>query len=118
MKKISAFIIGLLISPVKTFAAWTLIPETGNLADKFRSGEFELNDIAEFGLYIIQILIQVAGMIAVILIMVGGYRYVIGSFYEEKEGGKNTLKYSIAGFAVCVLSWIIVQVLVSFLTSA
>jgi len=114
MKKVSLIvIISLFFAPKAN--AWAIIPE--RMYKKFQSGNFEPTDLIEFGLHLIQLLIEVAGASAVVLIMIGGYRYVIGSFMEEKEGGKNTLKYAIFGFVVCILSWIIVDLIITFLTS-
>lgn len=98
--------------------AWSIIPdEDEGLKKAFQTGEFSLDLIMKFGFYIIQTLIELAGVVAVIMIMVGGYRYVIGSLSEDKESGKNTLKFSLIGFAVAVLSWIIVDFVITFFTT-
>lgn len=117
MKKLFFILFAFIISIPNTLAAWTLIPETGGLADNFKSGNFGTQDIIAYGLHLIKILIEIAGVIAVILVMIGGYKYVIGSFSDQKESGKNTILYALIGFAICVLAWIIVDLIVTFLTT-
>lgn len=96
---------------------WTLIPRDGKIAEAFKTGDFTTELIIKFGLHIIQLLIEIAGVVAIILVMIGGYRYVIGSFSEEKEGGKNTITYALIGFATCILAWVIVDLVITFLTT-
>ncbi|MCT4591914.1 MAG: pilin [Candidatus Gracilibacteria bacterium] len=115
MKKFFAFWLTFLATCKSAYADWSVIP--GSMYDKFKTGEFTTDDIIEFAMHIMQLLIELAGVFAVLMIMIGGYRYVIGSFYDDTDEGKNTLKYSIIGFAVCILAWIIVEFIIKFLTT-
>ena len=97
--------------------ATTLIPSEGNLADKFVSGKFEIYDIGEYVIYLIEFLIYFAGGIAVLFVIVGGYKYMIGGASDDKEAGKKTIGYALAGFAIAVLAWVIVNFVQVWLTS-
>lgn len=88
----------------------SLLPSTGGLADKIRSGDIHLSDLPAFISYFIEITIVFAGMIAFLMIIVGGYQYIVGGVYSDmREQGKTTLIYAISGFALAMLSYAIVN---------
>jgi len=103
----------------------TIIPQLGDIeseegvdfADKFRMGQFELYDLGTYAQYLIETLIIFAGGIAVLFIIIGGYKYMIGSISDDKEAGKKTIGYALAGFAVAVLAWTIINFVQVWLTS-
>lgn len=98
----------------------TLIPTTENnpdLAAKFKDGSFEIYDIGPYIIYLIEFLIYIAGGIAILFVVIGGYKYMIGGVSDDKEAGKKTIGYALAGFAVTVLAWVIVNFVQVWLTS-
>ena len=59
---------------------------------------------------IVNTLIFVAGIIAVIFIIVGGLRYILSQGDEKAvEGAKNTVLYSVIGLVVVILAYAIVN---------
>lgn len=78
------------------------------LADMIRSGDIHLRNIPCFIKYFSQMLIAVAGSLAVIFVMFGGYRYVLGKD-EDKESAKKTITYALMGLAVSLLAWILID---------
>ena len=91
MKKLLITIVGMFISVQKSSAndlEWSIIPS--GMSTKFEDGKFTTGDIVDFGFHIIKLLIDIAGVVALILIMIGGYKYVIGSYTDDKESEKNT----------------------------
>lgn len=59
---------------------------------------------------IINILSWAVGVISVIMIMVGGFKYVTSNGDNSKvTSGKNTIIYALIGLAIVALSQIIVQ---------
>jgi hypothetical protein len=88
-----------------------------SLAEKFRTGEFELYDLGTYVQYLIEFLIYLAGGIAVLFIVIGGYKYMVGSISDDKEAGKKTIAYALGGFAIAVLAWTIVNFIQVWLTS-
>ena len=98
----------------------TIIPteeQNKNLAEKFATGEFELYDLPEYVIYLIEFLIYIAGGISVLFVVIGGYKYMIGGASDDKEAGKKTIGYALAGFAISVLAWTIVNFVQVWLTS-
>ena len=68
---------------------------------------------------IINILLYIAGTIAVVFVIIGGYLYVTsGGNEEQAEKGKKTLINAILGVVVIVLSYVVINVLVNLLTTS
>jgi hypothetical protein len=88
----------------------SLLPSTGDLVQKIRTGEIHLSDIPAFISYFIEIAISFAGIVAFLMIIVGGYQYIIGGIYSDmREQGKTTLIYAISGFVLSMLAYAIVN---------
>jgi hypothetical protein len=103
----------------------TLLPSEASggkyqeLVGKIKTGEIELSDLPLFALYFIEIAVVAAGMIAFIMIIYGGYQYVVGGVVSEmKEKGKTTLSYAIGGLVVSLLSYAIVSLIQLAATSS
>lgn len=88
------------------------------MRDVFRSGQFEWLDIVRFLFHLIELLLTVAGSIAVILIMIGGFQYIFGSMSGSKEKGATTLKNAVTGFIVILSAWIIVDFITTLFTTS
>ncbi len=103
----------------------TIIPQPNEInsegeidfASKFRMGKFELYDLGTYARYLIETLIVFAGGIAILFIVIGGYKYMVGSISDDKEAGKKTIGYALAGFAIAVLAWTIINFVQVWLTS-
>lgn len=90
---------------------FSVLPRFGELADKIRSGNIQLNDIPDFIASFIEAAILFAGVVAFLMILIGGYQYIIGGVYSDmREQGKSTLTYAIAGFILSMLSYAIVTI--------
>ena len=107
--KIFLLALAMLLLPIfaqPVFAAGTtIIPQLGDVkegevdfADKFRLGKFELYDLGTYARYLIETLIIFAGGIAILFVVIGGYKYMVGSISDDKEAGKKTISYALAGF--------------------
>lgn len=107
-------------------SAQTLIPEVGqpeiapgcgDLGAKFQTGNFEIADIPCYATYLTQTIIYLAGVLAVLFVVVGGYQYVsAGAMEENRESAKKTITYALVGLAVTVLAWTVVNVWQVFIT--
>ena len=96
-------------------------PTTGNtpLGDlDFSEGNVHLRHIPGLILHWIQVLLQLAGTFAVVMIMVGGAQYMIGAVSNDKEQGKKTLTYALGGLAVAFFAWWIVELIQVWMTTA
>jgi len=82
----------------------------GCLAQKIRSGDIHLSDVPAFITYFIEMAIILAGIVAFLMIIIGGYQYIVGGIYSDmREQGKTTLIYAISGFVLALLSYAIVN---------
>lgn len=67
---------------------------------------------------IIQIMIAVGGILCIIFIIVGGFKFVTSGGDEKKlASAKGTLTYAIVGLIVIILAFVILQVVQYFLES-
>lgn len=65
---------------------------------------------------IVQILLVVAASVAVIFLIIGGYRYVVAHGNEEQmEAAKKTMTGAIIGIIVIVLSFTIITIIANIL---
>jgi len=79
----------------------------GSSCDPNAPGQTGVDDIIKTGISILSIIVGVA---AVIMIIVGGLRYVIsGGDAGSISSAKNTIMYAIVGLVVAALAQIIVQ---------
>jgi|SRR3989344_9253028 len=63
---------------------------------------------------IISLLLLVAGAIAVLFVIVGGYQYITAAGNEENaEKGRKTLVNAIIGVVIIVLAYVIINVIVN-----
>ncbi|PJC37178.1 hypothetical protein CO046_01960 [Candidatus Peregrinibacteria bacterium CG_4_9_14_0_2_um_filter_53_11] len=87
------------------------------LACAVRTGRIHLYMIPFFITYLISFLLGLAGLIAVLFVVYGGFRYVVGGITEDKESGKKTLFHALLGLVVALSGWIIVNLIQIALTS-
>jgi hypothetical protein len=67
---------------------------------------------------IINIILAVAGAISVMFLIIGGFQYILSGANEDlAKRGKTTLKNSIIGLIIIVLSYTVVSVVYNTLTN-
>ena len=104
-------VVSLLAFPVSVSAALPPPPDVGlpgnsndNVSDVITS-------------FITNILLPLAGLIAVFFLIIGGYQYMTSAGNEElAERGKRTLQNAIIGLVIIILSYAIVTVISNSLT--
>ncbi len=95
----------LVIAPLAASAQLN-IPSSGN------TGLPEDSNISNFILRIINILLAIVGLIAVLFLIIGGFRYITAGGNEETaESGKKTIINAIIGIIIVILSFVIVRVI-------
>lgn len=82
-----------------------------------KTGKIRLFMMPFFVTYLIQFLLQIAGLIAVLFIVYGGFKYVTGGLIEDKESGKKAVIHAIIGLLVALSAWIVVNFIQMALTS-
>ena len=88
-----------------------------DIGGKIQCGTVSLNDVPILIIYLIQWVLTLAGSIAVIMIMVGAFQYMLGGVTDDKERGKKTLIYAIGGLVVAFMAWWIVELVQVWITS-
>lgn len=79
------------------------------------SGGVSINKVIKV---IINILSAVVGVVAVIMLIVGGFKYITsGGDSNKVSGAKNTIIYAIIGIAIVALAQFIVQFVLNKVTS-
>lgn len=67
-------------------------------------------------LRIVQILLAIAGLVAVIFLIIGGFRYITAGGNEEtSESAKKTITNAIIGIVIIILAFVIVRVIANAL---
>lgn len=101
--------------------AFVIIQALGNYLEvQDRSGSYVgnspvVNPIAsnDFGALLIRMLVgflSVAGLFAIFMVIVGGYKYITARGNEEQAASaKSTLQWAVIGVAVILLSYVIVR---------
>jgi hypothetical protein len=82
-----------------------------------KTGYVRLYMIPYFVTYIIQYLLGIAGLIAVLFMVYGGFTYVTGGISEDKETGKKVIMHALIGLIISLSAWIIVNFVQVALTS-
>ncbi len=76
-------------------------------------------DLAGIIIKILDFLLGIAFLIAVLMLVLGGFRYITSAGNEETAGkGKKTIFNALIGIAIVILSYVIVQVVNKTLSSA
>lgn len=92
--------------------------DNAGLIDRIRTGQLTLSDIPNFISYYIQVGIAVAGIVAFLMLLYGGYQYIIGGVYSDmREQGKQTITYAIGGLVLSLLAYGIVSIVQLFATA-
>ena len=98
-------------SPLAAFAQGLLVPGQPTGLPSAGGGT-----AGAFILYIINILLGVVGIIAILFIIIGGFRYITSAGSEEAaESGKKMITNAIIGLVVVILSYVIIRVIMNAL---
>lgn len=90
--------------------------ETKDLSERIKRGDVHLVDIFIILVKMIDLVTKLAGTIAVLFLIYGGYQYMLGGLTDDKEGAKKTIQYAITGLIVTFMAYVIVNlVTVQFL---
>lgn len=69
--------------------------------------------------FVINIILSVTALIALLFLIIGGFWYITSAGNEETaEKGKNTVINAIIGLVIIALSYVIVRVVINFVTSS
>jgi hypothetical protein len=120
MKKLTSFQIAQVATLVLTFVFALAPVALAQFSTPSAGGTGLPNDtsISQFILKIINIALAVAGLIAVLFLIIGGFRYITSAGNEETaEQAKKIIINAIIGVVVIILSFVIVRVISTALLS-
>lgn len=120
MKKISIFKVAQVTALVLTFVFALAPVALAQFTTPNAGGTGLPNDssVSQFILKIINIALAVAGLIAVLFLIIGGFRYITSAGNEETaEQAKKIIINAIIGVVVIILSFVIVRVISNALIS-
>ena len=84
----------------------------------FATGDLHFDCIPRYIGYLIKFAVGMAAGFFLTGILIGGYKYAMGSVTAEgKEGGKKQLTGAILGFVVVILSYLLVDTIIATLAS-
>lgn len=118
--KTSAILLGTSASLVanRAFAAVTSDTQTGvtDVQNQTNVGATDLNAIIGT---VINTLLAVIGVAAVIMLIIGGFRYVFSQGNEKAvSGAKDTILYAIIGIVIAVIAFAVVNFVLANLSKA
>lgn len=111
-KQISAILLLVLLTPLLASAqGFTLPTSPSGLPSESKASDLIIR--------IINIGLAIAGLVAVLFLIVGGFRYITAAGNEESsEAAKKIIINSIIGIVVIILSFVIVRVIANALISS
>ena len=129
MKKLSNYLIsGLVISSIVTVMAQAPVLAAnifdGGLQSGLQQGktsEMPTTIFGNTGIFtrIVSVMLFTVGILSIIMLIFGGLRYIISNGDSKKvEAAKNTILYAIIGLIVAIMSYAIVNFVVSSFTTS
>lgn len=101
--------------PIDPFANPGLIPASGAIGNcSFITGDFHFHCIPLYVAYLIQLTFGMIGGFALMELIKGGYQVMWSNLPGgDKEGGKNRIKNALVGFAVSLLVFTLIDLILS-----
>ena len=87
------------------------------LSCALKTGHIKFWMIPFFIRNMLQFLLQLAGLISVLMVLVGAYFYIAGGLTDDKEKGRRIIGFAIGGLVLTVLSWVIVNLVLLVLSA-
>ncbi len=86
-------------------------PDPNQLCNPFESnsGSKKISSFAQFAIFVLNVFSGLAGIVSIVYIVFSGFRFITSQGNEETvESAKRGLQWSVIGFVVILLSYIIV----------
>ena len=87
-----------------------------DLAGRIQTGTVEVTDVLFFIVKLIDLVSMLAGSICVLMLLYGGYQYMISGITDDKESAKKTFRYALTGLVITFLAYLIVNLVFSQFT--
>ena len=80
------------------------------------SGNIHMFMIPFYIVFFIEFLVNIAGIVAVLFIIIGGFYYATSGVSDKKDLGKSTIMNALIGLALVTMAWVIVNIVQILLT--
>ena len=98
------------LTPVSNVSAIEVFEQCGANKDSAVCAAKDEDEVGDMVKTIVNTLLMVLGMIAVVMIVIGGIRYTTSNGDSSAiTGAKNTILYSVIGLIVAIMSYAIVN---------
>ena len=116
---VSLGISGAILAPTATYAACTSAADcVQDGADKAGGKSSNTADPKEIIQTIVRILLFLIGAVSVIMIIIGGFRYVISQGDSGAvTSAKNTILYAVIGLVVAILAYAVIHYVIGALAA-
>jgi hypothetical protein len=112
-KSISAAAFGSTMVATRVFAQTN---EIGNFVENVKPADVQNTSLESYIQTIINVLLGLIGVVAVIMLIYGGFRYVLSAGNEKAtSAAKDTILFAIIGIVVAVLAFAIVNFVIGSL---
>ncbi len=81
------------------------------LADRVEMGTLRVTDVLYFIVKLIDLVSGLAGTLCVLMVIYGGFQYMMSGLNDDKESAKKTLRYAFTGLVVSFLAYLIVNLI-------
>ena len=104
------------VKPVDDFKIKSGTDKNNILSCAIRTGRIHFWMIPYYVVYLIQFLIGIAGLLSVLFLVLGGFKYVGSGLSESKDKAKGTIKNALLGLGVALSAWAVVNLIQYIIT--
>lgn len=111
-KAIATFLLGLALcsasaAPIAVSAAFDLKDANSFGADKIKPGGSTVGSFEELAAKVINFILGLLGIIAVILVLISGWQWMVAESEDKVKEARKRLVNSVIGLAIIALAWVI-----------
>ncbi len=100
----------------KTVGNFGVVHPNDVLGCAIKTGDIKLWMVPFFIRFILELVISLAGILAVGGFIYGGFLYLFAGISDDKEKGKNAIKNSVIAMVLILTSWAIVNIVIALVS--
>jgi len=97
--------------PVDTYKQYDATKKNDVLACAIITGKIKFWMIPHFIVYIIEFAIGLAGLVAILFLVIAGFQYIMSGASDAQDKAKNTIKNALIGLVVVSVAWVVVNLI-------
>lgn len=102
--------------PAKTFRESDDQYRNSILACGIETGKIHFWMIPYYVVNFIEFLIGIAGLIAILFLVIAGYQFVISGATDKRDAAKGTVMHALTGLVIVLVAWVVVNIIQFVLT--